>query len=141
MDAMEKDDAAKERAYQLLQERREMLAKAIADKPHRIEAGKRALDRLLTLAETRQSGQIKRIALFIGACWHGPRHFDFFDFRSLDLEIQEDMFAVLLAHATGHVDIDYMLPDAHVRIVHMLDRWGMYGPDQTGQPIVTRHCE
>lgn len=105
----------------------------------RMGSAQKALDRLLTLAETRESGQIKTVALFIGACWNGSRHFDFFDFRCLDWEIKEDMFAVLLAHASGCGDIDYMLPDGHKRVVQVLDRWGMYGAEQTGQPMVLQH--
>lgn len=105
----------------------------------RLELARLALDRLLTLAETQESGQIKTVALFIGACWNGRRHFDFFDFRCLDWEIREDMFAVLLAHASGCSDIENMLPHAQQRIVQVLDRWGMYGAEQTGQPMVLPH--
>lgn len=100
------------------------------------EKGTAALDRLLSLAETRDSGQIPRIASFIGACWNGHRHFDLFDLRMLDLEISDDMLAVIDALRWRRKDIDNMFPDASIRIVRVLERWGMYGEDQTGQAIV-----
>lgn len=98
--------------------------------------GVEALKRLLHLAETRDSGQIQRIALFIGACWNGRRHFDFFDFRSLDEDIGTDMLTVLDAHRYGLADIENMFPGARDQIIGVLKRWGMYGEGQTGQPLV-----
>lgn len=100
------------------------------------EKGAAALDRLLSLAETRDSGQTPRIALFIGACWNGRRHFDLFYLRMLDIEISDDMIAVIDALRWRRKDIDNMFPDANVRIVRVLERWGMYGEDQSGQAIV-----
>ena len=138
---MRKDLEAEMKARQAMKERQEMLTKHELIQAERLDAGRQALDRLLTIAKTRRSGQIERIALFIGACWNGRRHFDFFDFRALDWEIQEDMFAVLLAHATGYEDIENMLPDARARIIEVLDSWGMYGPDQTGQVIAARNSQ
>jgi hypothetical protein len=100
------------------------------------EKGALALDRLLTLTETRDSGQIPRIASFIGACWNGHRHFDLFDLRMVDLKISDDMIAVIDALRWKRKDINHMFPDANIRIVNVLERWGMYGEDQTGQAIV-----
>lgn len=138
---MHKDTKAELRARKAMMERRELRSEWELVKVERLAAGRQALDRLLNMAATQRSGQIERVALFIGACWRGKRHFDFFDFRSLDREIQEDMFSVLLAHATGLQDIENMLPDARARIIDVLSSWEMYGADQTGQPIVTRHCD
>ncbi len=45
------------------------------------------------------------------------------------------MMAVLNAHRLAMKDIENMLPDAHRRIVRVLDAWGMYGEEQTGQAI------
>ncbi len=95
--------------------------------------GAEAFDRLLCLAESRQSGQIRRIALFIGACWNGCRHFDFYDFRSLDVEIGDDMMAVLDALRWAKVSVEDLAPNGYKRIVNVLEIWGMYGVDQTGQ--------
>lgn len=141
MKEMRKGLGSEMKAEQAMKERQERYVKRELIKAERLEVGRRALDRLLMLAKTQRSGQIERIALFIGACWNGRRHFDFFDFRSLDWEIQEDMFAVLLAHATGYQDIEHMLPDANERIIEVLELWGMYGPDQTSQVIATRNSQ
>lgn len=98
--------------------------------------GAQALNRLLHLAETRESGQTRRIALFIGACWNGKRHFDLFDLRSLDVSVGDDMLAVLDALRWGQADIQRLVPNGDARIVDVLTRWNMYGPDQPGQAIV-----
>lgn len=98
--------------------------------------GAEALGRLLTLAESRDSGQIGRIALFIGGCWNGRRHFDLFDLRSLDESIGDDMLAVLDALRWGQADIGRVVEGGDARIRAMLERWGMCGEGQTGQVIV-----
>lgn len=97
--------------------------------------GRPALERLLKLAETGGGGQVHRVALFLGACWNGRRHFDFYDFRGFDQQIGDDLMAVLEWHRLGNVDIGNMIPDAHTRIVDVLTAWGMYGDDQRGQAI------
>lgn len=98
--------------------------------------GIEALDRLLTLAETRESGQIRRVALFIGACFNGNRHFDFYDFRSLDEQIGNDMMDVLNAHRLCNMGVDSMTLGGTSRIDKMLRKWGMSGDGQQGQLVV-----
>ena len=127
-------DPVKEAEEQEKSEREMEERDARADKA--TEKGAAALDRLLSLAETRDSGQIPRIASFIGACWNGRRHFDLFDLRMVDLKISDDMIAVIDALRWKRKDINHMFPDANIRIVNVLERWGMYGEDQTGQAIV-----
>lgn len=127
-------DPVKEAEEQEKWEREMEERDARADKA--TEKGAAALDRLLSLAETRDSGQIPRIASFIGACWNGRRHFDLFDLRMVDLKISDDMIAVIDALRWKRKDINHMFPDANIRIVNVLERWGMYGEDQTGQAIV-----
>lgn len=97
-----------------------------------------AFNRLLEMAEQRDSGQIHRIALFIGGCWNGRRHFDLFDLRGLDEAIGDDMLAVLDALRWGYADIGRMIEGGDARIEAMLARWGMYGGEQTGQAIVCK---
>ncbi len=99
------------------------------------QRGAQALARLLELAETRRSGQIERIALFLGAIWNGKRHFDFYDLRPLDVSIGDDMLAVLDALRWGRVAIFDLVPQGDARIQKVLDSWGMFGPGQTGQAI------
>lgn len=100
--------------------------------------GSHALERLIQLAETRQSGQIERIARFIGGVWNGKRHFDLYDLRALDIEISDDMLAVLDALRWAKVSIGDLVPDGDRRIQAVLTAWGMYGPNQTGQFICVR---
>ena len=126
-------DPVKEAEEQEKWEREMEERDARADKA--TEKGAAALDRLLSLAETRDSGQIPRIASFIGACWNGRRHFDLFDLRMVDLKISDDMIAVIDALRWKRKDINHMFPDANIRIVNVLERWGMYGEDQTGQAM------
>ena len=99
-------------------------------------AGRDALRRLLTLAESHQSGQIQRVAKFLGACWNGRRHFDFYDLRTLDVEISDDMLTVLDALRWAQVGIGELVPGADGRIEKALRAWGMYGEGQTGQAVV-----
>lgn len=101
-------------------------------------AGGQALERLLRLAESRDSGQILRVALFLGAVWNGARHFDLYDLRALDVEISDDMLAVLDALRWAKVSIDDLAPSAEARIEAVLKAWGLIGPGQTGQFICTR---
>jgi hypothetical protein len=102
------------------------------------EKGAVAFGRLLALAETRDSGQIEKVAAFIGACWNGKRHFDLFDLRAVDAVIGDDMLAVLEALRWGQRAIENMVPEGNRRIVDMLTAWGMYGRGQAGQFICTR---
>lgn len=100
--------------------------------------GEQALERLLALAETRQSGQIERIASFLGGVWNGKRHFDLYDLRALDIEISDDMLTVLDALRWAKVSVGDMVPNGDQRIQAVLQAWGMYGPGQSGQFICVR---
>ena len=101
--------------------------------------GALALERLLDLAETRQSGQIERIASFLGGVWNGKRHFDLYDLRALDVEISDDMLAVIDALRWAKVSIGEMVQDGDRRIQSVLSGWNMYGPEQTRQFICVRN--
>ena len=97
-----------------------------------------ALERLLSLAETRRSGQIERIASFLGAVWNGKRHFDLYDLRALDVEIIDDMLAVLDALRWAKLSVGEMVPNGDRRIEDVLTSWRMFGADQRGQFICVR---
>lgn len=121
---------------------RDSLEDRLADYAARATAatakGVPALERLLVLAETRDSGQIQRIASFLGAVWNGKRHFDFYDLRALDADISDDMLAVLDALRWGKLAVGDMVPHGDRRIEAVLTSWGMYGPEQTGQFVCVR---
>lgn len=56
------------------------------------QAGAQAFARLLRLAETRDSGQIPRIARFLAAGYNGHAFkFDLFELRAVDITISDDM--------------------------------------------------
>lgn len=99
-------------------------------------AAAQALARLLELAETRESGQVRHIAAFLGAAWNGSRHFDLYALRAVDVAISDDMLAVLDGLRWGKLAIGDLVPRGDARIQAALESWGMYGDGQTGQPIV-----
>jgi hypothetical protein len=55
--------------------------------------------------------------------------------RALDVEISDDMLAVLDALRWAKMGIGDMVPNGDSRIDAVLKHWGMYGPEQTEQPI------
>jgi hypothetical protein len=101
-------------------------------------AAKAAMERLLRLAETRRSGQIEHIALFLGAVWNGRRHFDLYSLRCLDTVIADDMLTVLDGLRWAQVAIGAMAGEGDARIEAVLRSWGMFGVDQVGQFIAVR---
>ena len=62
--------------------------------------GGHAFQRLLQLTETRNSGQVRRIALFIAATYNGEAFpFDLYELRAVDEAISDDM--LLCEHEHG----------------------------------------
>ena len=56
--------------------------------------GGHAIQRLLTLTETRDSGQVRRVALFIAATYNGEAFpIDLFELRAVDEAISNDMLS------------------------------------------------
>lgn len=88
------------------------------------ELGCEAFERLLCLAETRNSGQIRRVAEFLAVCW-GIQKLDPVDLRSLDAQIGDDMLAVLDAIRHGNVAVYTMAKEAHRRVPQVLRGWGL----------------
>lgn len=88
------------------------------------EKGYESFERLIHMAETRNSGQIERVAKFIGACWddHG---FCPCDLRSLDQQIGDDMLAVLDAIRYGRIAVYEMADNATSRVPALLRLWGL----------------
>lgn len=103
-------------------------AQLASQQAHRAElasAAGAAYDRLLTLAETRDSGQIARIAGFIAATfnWHEYR-WDWSDIRCLDLPIAADFLAVLAYQASGGNEYPYNLaPNGEKRAEGVVKAW------------------
>lgn len=81
---------------------------------------------LLHLAETRDSGQIRRIAQFIAASYNGECYkFDLLELRMLDVEISDKMLTCLDCLRWAISDLYRLVPDGDARIQAMIDRWGL----------------
>lgn len=88
--------------------------------------GAQAYARLLNLAETRDSGQIEKIAKFLAATYNGTAFkFDLFELRMLDVAISDDMLSALDALRWGKADLYRLVPDGEKRIQALIDRWGL----------------
>ncbi|HSW08438.1 DUF7673 family protein [Aquabacterium sp.] len=92
--------------------------------------GAQAFARLLQLAETRDSGQIARIARFIAATYNGQAFaLDPFELRAVDIAISDDILCCLDALRWGRADLYTLVPDGDARVRAVIDRWGLRWPD------------
>lgn len=90
------------------------------------QAGAQAFARLLKLAETRDSGQIPRIARFLAAAYNGQAfQLDLFELRAVDIAISNDMLCCLDALRWGRADLHTLLPDGDDRVRAVIARWGL----------------
>lgn len=88
--------------------------------------GAQAFDRLLRLAEERDSGQIPRVARFIAATYNGEvSKFDPFELRAVDVAISDDMLCCLDALRWARADLYTLVPDGDARVRAVTDRWGL----------------
>ncbi|MBK1613071.1 hypothetical protein CKO44_06235 [Rubrivivax gelatinosus] len=95
------------------------------------DRGAAAFDRLLTLAEERDSGQIACIAHFIACVYDGETYrWDPFELRMLDVEISDDMLACLDALRWGQHDLPGLVPDGERRVRDVLRRWRLLAADR-----------
>ena len=91
--------------------------------------GAQAFARLLTLAEKRDSGQIRRVVQFIAATYNGRAFtFDLFDLRALDIAISDDMLLCIDTFRWGRADLCALVPDGNARVRSVIDRWGLPWP-------------
>ena len=92
--------------------------------------GGQAYARLLTLAETRNSGQIPRIAKFIASTYNGDAFpFDLFELRAVDEAISDDMLLCIDALRWGQSDLHSLVPDGDRRVRAVIDQWGLKWPE------------
>ena len=81
------------------------------------QAGAQAFARLLKLAETRDSGQIPRIARFLAATYNGQAfQLDLFELRAVDIAISNDMLCCLDALRWGRADLHTLIPNGDARV-------------------------
>jgi hypothetical protein len=91
--------------------------------------GAQAFARLLALAETRDSGQIPRIARFLAATYNGYAFaLDPFELRAVDIAISDDMLCCLDALRWGQADLHRLIPDGDARVRAVIERWGLRWP-------------
>lgn len=92
--------------------------------------GGQAYARVRTLAETRDSGQIPRIARFLAAAYNGQTfQFDLFELRAVDIAISNDMLCCLDALRWGRADLHTLIPDGDDRVRAVIARWGLRWPE------------
>ena len=103
-----------------------------AERAYRAQAAAaQAIERLLDLAETRDSGQIRTVAHFIAATFDGQTFpFDLFDLRTVDVEISDDMLLCLDALRWGKADLHKLVPNGEQRILAICKGWGFEWPDR-----------
>ncbi|CAN5659827.1 hypothetical protein BH11PSE8_BH11PSE8_24400 [soil metagenome] len=91
--------------------------------------GGHAFARLLALAETRDSGQVRTIARFIASTYNGIAFpFDLFKLCGLDEAIGDDMLACLDALRWGRADLYRLVPDGDARVKRVLHNWNIEWP-------------
>lgn len=90
------------------------------------KAGGEAFNRLLELAETRDSGQVARVVAFLAACYNSFSYrFDISDLRAVDDSIRLDILNVLQTQ-TGLSPYPYNLPgvvDGERRLEQIIATW------------------
>lgn len=93
-------------------------------------AAAQALERLCQLAETRDSGQAKRVANFLASTYDGQAFpYDLFELRMVDVEIGDDMLTCLDCLRWGKLDLFKLLPDGERRIQAICEAWNLQWPD------------
>lgn len=93
-------------------------------------AAAQAYARLLDLAETRNSGQIRRIAQFLASTFDGEAFpLDLFELRMVDVEIADDMLTCIDALRWGKADLYKLVPNGINRVTAVLEQWGIAWPD------------
>jgi hypothetical protein len=114
----------------------ETLAAIEADLAQQMESEKRArvatakaavaYERLLQMTETRNSGQIARVARFLAATYNGADFpIDIDDLRSFDLEISDDILVCLDAHRFASKSLYSLVPDGEERVRQVIKQWSV----------------
>ena len=98
------------------------------------EKGGHAYQRRLQLAETSDSGEVRRVAFFIAAIYNGEAFpFDLFELRAVDEAISDDMLLCIDALRWGQSDLHSLVPDGDRRRI-----WGGKRGDRPVGPEVAR---
>lgn len=83
-----------------------------------------AYARLISIAETSDTGQARRIAQFIAGTFNGRNYpFDLFELRGLDVAIGDDMLLCLDALRWAKADLYRLVPDGEARVQAVIKAW------------------
>lgn len=85
------------------------------------ELGLAALDRLLRLAEERQSPHVNDIVAFVAAVWNN-RPLPLLTLRGLDPDVGDDMLVVLDAFRYARLNLVQHVPGGPRRVARLLER-------------------
>ena len=104
----------------------ERMRQAEADNKTCDAAAAEAYGRLVSMAETRDSGQIERIAAFL-ACTFNPSTYklDISDLRVLDRSIRADMITVLQGQHGGAPYPYNLISDGEARVSKIIEKFGI----------------
>ena len=86
-----------------------MVVRKVVRKGDATAKGGHADQRLLQLAETGDSGQVRRVALFIAATYNGEAFL--FELRAVDEAISDGMLLCIDALRWGRSDLRSLVPD------------------------------
>lgn len=82
--------------------------------------------RLVRLAERSDTGQARRVAMFLAACFNGDDYpFDLFDLRALDVDLSDDALTCIDALRWAKADLYKLVPDGEARMERMIKAWGI----------------
>lgn len=89
-----------------------------------------AYERLLSLTERENSGQVRTVARFVASTFDGQTFpLDPFNLRTVDVALGDDMLICLDALRWGKADLYKLVPDGHARILRMCEAWGIKWPE------------
>jgi len=95
----------------------DQLARCASRSQQAMAKAERAFARLLKLAESSDSGQMRRVAAFIAATFNGRTFpLDVFELRAVDVAISDDMLRCLDALRWARADLYTLVPDGEVRV-------------------------
>lgn len=83
-----------------------------------------AFARLLAIAENSDTGQARRISLFIAGTFNGRAYpFDLYELRGLDVSIGDDMLVCLDALRWAKGDLFTLVPNGEARVKDIIKSW------------------
>jgi hypothetical protein len=92
-------------------------------------AAAQAYARLVHLAESHDSGQVRRVAQFLASTYDGTTFpLDPFELRCVDIAISDDMLTCLDALRWGKADLFKLIPDGERRVQAICAAWGLHWP-------------